>query len=380
MNAFLAIIGDTWRQSKHQWVMVVMLFVLALTIPMAVLQVEVREAPDGTPIVSHFRAPEHAQRGMETGWNGLYADALRHDLGYDEELAKGRRAVSDKLDEFNLLDFEYKRLVAQGAPEAQLDAIADARRAAQEQAEFIQDQNRELSIFVNSEVNRQLRERTEGISDLQRGAEFWLASMAHFIFTISMIGFIAVCAGYIPNMIESGSIDLMLSKPIKRWHIFFGKYVGGLILFSLAIIVVFIAIFVGVGMKIGVWHWQFFGALPMTLFSLALLFAIVAFVGLWTRSTGMSMVIGYVYFVVVDTAVGILTDPAAYPFVAEMDWLKDWIEVVKLTFPSFHWLRKSAEAAVFSIVVIPWQQILVGFAWLVLMLGTGYNRFRINDY
>jgi ABC-type transport system involved in multi-copper enzyme maturation permease subunit len=380
MNAFLAIIADTWRQSKHQWVMLVMLVIFALTIPMAVVQVEVREAPDGTPFVTTIWERASVQRGMESGWNGLYANSLRHELGYDDELAKGRRAVSDKLDEFNDLDYEHKRLIAIGAPEEQIDAVADARRAAQQQAEFLQEQNRELSIFVNSEVNRQLRARTEGISDLQRGAEFWLASMAQFIFTISMLGFIAVCAGYIPNMLESGSVDLMLSKPIRRWQIYFGKYVGGLLLFSAAVIALFIVIFIGIGLRIGVWHWQFFGALPTTLFSLALLFSIVGFVGLWTRSTGMSMVIGYVYYVVVDTAVGMLTDRASYPFLADITWIEGWVDIVKMTFPSFHWLRKSAEAAVFSIVVIPWQQILVGFAWLVLMLGTGYNRFRINDY
>jgi ABC-type transport system involved in multi-copper enzyme maturation permease subunit len=380
MNAFLAIIGDTWRQSKHQWVMVVMLFVLALTIPMAVLQIELREAPDGTPIVIPINWPEHTQRGLERDWNGVYADALRHELGYDEELAKGRRNVSDKLDEFSALDFHLQRLIAQGAPEEEIQAVADARREAQQRAEFLQEQNRELSAFVNSEVNRQIRERTEGISDLQRGTEFWLASMAQFIYTIAMIGFIAICAGYIPNMIAAGSIDLVLSKPVKRWHIFFGKYVGGLILFSLALIVIYIAIFVGVGFRIGVWHWQFFGALPMTLFSLALLYSIVGFVGLWTRSTGMAMVIGYVYFVVVDTAVGVITDRGAYPGIAEIEWLEAWVEVIKATVPSFHWLKKSAESAVFSIVMVPWQQVGVGVAWLVIMLGTAYNRFRINDY
>jgi len=380
MNAFLAIIGDTWRQSKHQWVMIVMLVILALTIPMTVLQIELREAPDGTPFVTTIWERPNAQRGMETGWNGLYADALRHELGYEDELTKGRRQVSDELDKFNGYDFEYKRLIAQGAPDEEIERVGNLRREAQQRAEFMQEENRNLSLFVTRQVNETLRERTEHIDDVQRGIEFWLASMAQFIYTISMLGFIAVCAGYIPNMIASGSIDLVLSKPINRWQVFFGKYVGGLVLFSLALIIVYIAIFVGVGLRLGFWHWQFFGGLPMTLFSLALLFAIVGFVGLWTRSTGMSMVIGYVYYIVVDTAVAVLTDRGAYPFISDIQWLENWVEIVKFTFPSFHWLRKSAEAAVFSIVVIPWHQVVVGVVWLVIALGTAYNRFRINDY
>src|SRR5690606_26878528 len=139
-------------------------------------------------------------------------------------------------------------------------------------------------------------------------AEFLLSEAAWAIFLISMFGFIAVCAVYIPNMIESGSIDLVLSKPLRRWQIYFGKYLGGLLLYSVALTVAYILLFVGVGMASGVWHWAFFGALPMTIFALALLYSIVAWVGLWTRSTAMAMVIGYIYYLVVDTAVGRLQD------------------------------------------------------------------------
>jgi hypothetical protein len=76
----------------------------------------------------------------------------------------------------------------------------------------------------------------------------------------------------------------------------------------------------------------------------------------------------------------VLTDSGEYPFVRDIEWIKDWVEIVKATFPSFHWLRKSAESAVFSVVVLPWTQVGVGVAWLVIALGTAYNRFRINDY
>jgi ABC-type transport system involved in multi-copper enzyme maturation permease subunit len=200
------------------------------------------------------------------------------------------------------------------------------------------------------------------------------------LFTIAMLGFIAAGAGYVPAMIEAGSIDLVLSKPIRRWQLFFGKYIGGLLLISVALLASYIVIFVGVGLVTGVWHWPFFNALPMTIFSLALLNAIVGWVGLWTRSTSMAMVIGYIYYLVVDTAVGLLSDPAAAPFLNELKGVAELSEFVKLTFPSFKWLRESAEASIFSVWFFPWKHVVVGMIWLVVCLGTAFNRFRINDY
>jgi ABC-type transport system involved in multi-copper enzyme maturation permease subunit len=380
MSAFLAIVGDTWKQSKHQWVMVLVLVLLTAVSLFLVAIVTKTEAPDGTPILATAFAGDRVHRGLEMQWDGLYASALRHQIGYDEELRKGRQKVDEAFREWSAADFDRKRLESQDASFEEIAAATERVRELQRRMEAMEEQNRELDRFVRNEVNRQIELRSGGITPMRKGAEWWLGTIAAWIFSISMIGFIAISAGYIPNMLESGSVDLVLSKPIRRWHIFFGKYVGGLLLFSLALVILYVIIFVFFGIKTGVWLWQWFGALPMTIFSLALLYAIVAWVGLWTRSTGMAMVIGFVYYGVVDTAVGVLTDPANHPFVRDIDWIQGWIEIVKVTFPSFHWLKKSAESAVFSVVVLPWAQIGVGAAWLVIALGTAFNRFRINDY
>lgn len=380
MSAFLAIVGDTWKQSKHQWVMFLVLFLLAAISILLVAIVTTKEAPDGTPILSTVFADDRVERGLEMQWDGLYASALRHQIGFDDELRKGRQKVDDAFKEWRAADYELKRLQAQGAPQPEIEAAHGMERVLNAELERLEGINREQDRHVRNEVNRLIDERTRDISPMRKGAEWWLGTIASWIFSIAMIGFIAICAGYIPNMLESGSIDLVLSKPIRRWHVFFGKYVGGLLLFSIALVILYVIIFVFFGIKTGVWLWQWFGALPMTIFSLALLFAIVAWVGLWTRSTGMAMVIGFVYYGVVDSAVGVLTDPGSYPFVRDIAWIQDWIEIVKVSFPSFHWLKKSAESAVFSVVVVPWAQVGVGMAWLVIALGTAFNRFRINDY
>lgn len=376
-----AIIGDTWRQSKHQLVLLMLIAMMALTVPLLVMPIQVRTAPDGTEFLDmRFVQEGRATRGFDVGWDGLYADAIKQEIGLTEKIREGRKKVGDATDALEAANFRLKRLEFEKAP-ADVIAAAEAQRRNSEI--YLDQATAEWRADMNEERRRtdeQVELRTSSISRLQKGVEYWLSQAVTMLFIISMLGFIAASAGYVPSMIEAGSIDLVLSKPIRRWELFFGKYVGGLLLISTTLLVVYVLVFVGVGVVSGVWHWPFFFALPMTVFSLALLNAIVGWVGLWTRSTSMAMVIGYVYYLVVDTAVALLADPAAAPFLNEIKGVEQLANFVKLTFPSFKWLRESAEASMFSIWFFPWKHVIVGGIWLVVCLGTAFNRFRINDY
>lgn len=380
MSAFLAIVHDTWRQSKHQWVMLLLIGAVGLYVPFAIIFPQVREAPDGSKFLGTIFQKDSAQSGMEMGWQGLYADALRQEMGYDDEIEKRSEELNKLLDRFGEVDYRVKSLESNDPANPDLPALVSERRELEQERDRRNRDLIQLRQYVREEVDRLTTERTSNIDKLQKGAEFWLSSTAQFLFMVSLIIYLFVCAGYVPNMIEAGSIDLVLSKPIRRWHIYFGKYVGGLLLYSLILLIAYVLIFTGVGLRTGVWHWKFFGALPMTLFSAALLFSIIAWVGLWTRSTLMSAILGLVYYVIVDSAIGYLGDLGGTPFLADVPAIQTMAEVTKLIFPSFVWLRESAEAAVLSVYVFPWKHVVVGVIWLIICLGTSYNRFRINDY
>ena len=380
MSALMAIIHDTWRQSKHQWVMILLIAVVAIYVPIVVFFLEVREAPDGSKFLGTVFMKETAQNGMEGQWNGVYAKALRKEMGYDDEISERSEQLNEMLDYMQDLDFEIKLLQRNEPDNPKLKSMMEEYRELERQRDKSSRDLFELRKYIREEVSRLTEMRTADISKLQKGVEWWLADSATFLFSVSLILYIFVCAGYIPNMIESGSVDLVLSKPVRRWHIYFGKYLGGLLLYSTVLLIAYLLIFIGVGVKTGVWHWAFFGALPMTLFSLALLYALIAWVGLWTRSTLMSAILGLVYYVIIDSAIGWLGDSGSLPFLNDIPAIKEMAEIVKFIFPSFVWLRESATAAVLSVNVFPWKHVIVGLVWLVVCLGTSYNRFRINDY
>jgi len=380
MTAFLAIVQDTWRQSKHQWVMILLIAVVVVYVPFAIFFVEVREAPDGSKFLATVAMKDNAQAGIEGEWNGVYGKGLRRELGYDDEIDKRSDALNEELNQLQDLDFKIKSMQRTDPTNPEIKDMIEQYRRLEQQRDKDSKDLFELRKYVNEEVQRLTKERTADISKLQKGVEYWLQSAVYFFFMVSLLVYIFVCSGYIPNMIESGSIDLVLSKPIRRWQIYFGKYVGGLLLYSVVLLAAYILIFIGIGFRTGIWHWPFFAALPMTLFSLALLYSIIAWVGLWTRSTLMSAILGLIYYVIVDTAIGYLGDLGGTPFLADVPAVKFVADVTKFIFPSFVWLRESAGAAVLSTSVFPWKHVIVGTVWLIICLGTSYNRFRINDY
>lgn len=380
MNAFLAIVHDTWRQSKHQWVMLLLIGALVIFVPVAVFFPQLRVAPDGSEFLGTVFQPEKAQVGLESNWNIVYGQTLRAELGYDEEIEEKSRELNELLDRFGEVDYEIKALERRDADNPRLPELINQRRQLEMQRDSSDRHLYKLRQFVREEVGRLTDERTGSIDKLQKGVEYWMSEVVSVLFTVSLLIYLFVCAGYIPNMIEAGSIDLVLSKPIRRWHIYFGKYVGGLLLYSLLMIVTYVVVFVGLGVRTGLWHWPFFGALPMTLFSAALLFAIIAWVGLWTRSTLMAAILGLVYYVVVDSAIGYLGDLGSTPFLADVPAIRTMADITKAIFPSFVWLKQSAVASELSVYLFPWKHVVVGFVWLAICLGTSYNRFRINDY
>ena len=379
MTALWAIFRNTWQQSKHQWVMLLVIFMFVVMIVSQLFRVEVKDGPDGEPFLA-YAANEFQQEGVEREWNGLYADAVKQELGYTEGLEKTRLKVEEAISDLDKANWMEKEAVRRGESEEVQIQKSDERRIAEINLDTKNSKWKSQMKYLNEEVRREVDRRSKRFSRLEKGMEAHMGSLAFALCWISLLGFVATSAGYIPNMIDSGSIDIVLSKPINRWQLYFGKYLGGLGLFSALVSVVWVVAFVVMALKTGIWQWSFFYALPFVLFSMALLYSIIAWVGLWTRSTSMAMVLGYVYLIVVDTVISILGKPNSVPGLTDQPIFRELAVFIQGGFPSFKWLMEGSEAAVYSVPFIPWHTVIVGAVWLVICLGTSYNRFRINDY
>lgn len=110
------------------------------------------------------------------------------------------------------------------------------------------------------------------------GVKFWLAWGATILALIST-------AGIIPDFVTSGSMPVMLAKPISRVRLFLTKYAMALLFVALQVSVFSGASFVVLGLRAQIWEPAVFLAIPMVIVFFSYLYCVCALIGLLTRST-----------------------------------------------------------------------------------------------
>lgn len=324
MGPLLAIIADTWRQSRQQVVFLIMLGALALTVLVSVALTHTIEGhePDGTVVekVAVHGIDDEGQL-LTSAWMGLYSSTLMREL------------ETDDLDPFSE---EGQRMQEELMKIAELQAQTSAK---------------------------------------QRGVEVLIYALGFAIYAISMLLFIAASAGYFPALLEAGAIDIVLAKPLERWRIFFGKYLGGMALFGAALFGAYALLFFGLGLRTGIWHPAIFRVMPLQLLSAATLFGLIALLGVLRGSTALAMIVGYIGYVLVDKIMRVLL---FVPFGSER-W-QSTQELLRTVIPNFAQVRETALLSVINAPATDWQPVFVMLAWLLLSLGLGYWVFYRRDY
>jgi len=336
MRATLAIVGDTWRQSRQQVVFILMAVLLLLIAAGAIIMPKPMTDADGKQAFGMIWA-DTPTAFFSQAWVGAYQQTL-----------------------------QTKREATPDLPEKEdgtLDHEAWNKQQEEQQA-----------------LRRKAVAAATGLSDYQLSVEMWINFTISLMFTFSMWLFIAASAGYFPGLLEQGAVDCVLAKPLSRAKIYFGKYLGGLALFSGAIGLFSVVLFVGIGLRLGVWHLRIFYCMPLLIFCAALLYAFLALIGVFTRSTPLSILLGYFLYIVVDLAFTAIRAFQQAGMFERWNWLDKLVERSRYVLPNFLEIKGVAVSFVLNMPKVDWTPFMVGGGWLVGSLLLGYWWFRRSDY
>jgi hypothetical protein len=92
-------------------------------------------------------------------------------------------------------------------------------------------------------------------------------------------------AGFFPAFVERGAVDVLLSKPISRGMLFFGKYVGSMVFVFFQASLFVLLTFLVVGIRWHVWLPGYLLSVPLTIIGFSYLYCISVWVGVATRSS-----------------------------------------------------------------------------------------------
>ncbi len=121
------------------------------------------------------------------------------------------------------------------------------------------------------------------------GLGLWLTWIATILALIST-------ASIFPDMVASGAIETVLSKPISRTRLFLTKYASGLLFVMLQVAVFTGLCFLVIGIRGGTWEPGLFLAVPIVVIFFSYLFAVCAVLGLVTRSTIAALLITILFW------------------------------------------------------------------------------------
>ena len=121
--------------------------------------------------------------------------------------------------------------------------------------------------------------------------------MAFFLYPLAILMSVFATASLVPRMLEKGTIDLMLSKPITRPALFLSRYAGGVLTAALNLLYLTLGLAVILAWKTGVWNGGFVLSGLVMSFFFACLLAFTVLAGVLLRSTTVSIMITAVLFV-----------------------------------------------------------------------------------
>ncbi len=92
-------------------------------------------------------------------------------------------------------------------------------------------------------------------------------------------------AGFFPAMMERGGIEVLLSKPLPRWKLILGKYLGSLVFMAVQAAIFVTLTFLVAGFRWNVWLPRYFLVIPLMILMFSYLYSVSTLVAVYTRST-----------------------------------------------------------------------------------------------
>ncbi len=114
-------------------------------------------------------------------------------------------------------------------------------------------------------------------------------SIATFLYSIGMFLALFASAGLVPSLLEPGRIELLLSKPVARWHLLLGRYLGNVLIVLANTTWLVTGVWLIFGIKTGVWTPQFLVAIASTMFLFCVMLTVVFLVGVLFDSTALAI-------------------------------------------------------------------------------------------
>ena len=141
-------------------------------------------------------------------------------------------------------------------------------------------------IDVGAEQQRQAIDSVQG---------FFVSGLAG---TFGLLFCIAATSFFVPRMLEKGAADPLFSKPVSRFALLVSRYIASVLFIAILASLLVGGIHIGLLVNSGYSSEGFLWSAPRLVYQFALIAAVSALVGVWTRSNTAALLLTFVFYAV----------------------------------------------------------------------------------
>lgn len=121
------------------------------------------------------------------------------------------------------------------------------------------------------------------VESVVAGIAYWLGILLALFATAPLLS----------SMLERGHVDLLLAKPMSRTRLLMGHVLGVWLAMLVLAIYLLGGVWLIMSIKTGVWNPRFLLSILIVVGMFAVIYASVVFMGVWTESTALSLIVAY---------------------------------------------------------------------------------------
>jgi ABC-type transport system involved in multi-copper enzyme maturation permease subunit len=92
-------------------------------------------------------------------------------------------------------------------------------------------------------------------------------------------------AGFLPDFLQPSSAAILLAKPMPRWGLLVGKFLGVLAFVAAQATLFFVGTWLALGLGTGFWQWSYLAGVPLFVVNFAGVYGFSVLLATWTRNT-----------------------------------------------------------------------------------------------
>jgi ABC-type transport system involved in multi-copper enzyme maturation permease subunit len=200
--------------------------------------------------------------------------------------------------------------------------------------------------------------------------------LAAFLFGFGLFLAVFASAGLIPSIFEPGRIELLLSKPVARYHILLGRYLGNLLVIVFNMLYLVTPVWFILGIKTGIWTGQFFYSTLLTIFAFAVLLTIVVVISVLSESAALATMVTFAVMILGL----VVAQKATLERLLTSEWSRNVVRGLYYTLPKIWDLGRIARKLVMGMPVDDWMPVWSSALFGAVTLSLGLYLFARRNY